>query len=167
MQDVLEKRRKLLGEMHPDVGMCNNALGNAYLEQGNFKSAEPYFRRAAEIYLNAEGNLSENYASCLDNLGGLYVGTGEFRRAEAFRSQVVEIRKKIMNRSDAWYARTLWNLAIVEENLGKFDKAQPALLEALSIYKHKWGDNHLTSINCASSLPIATSRPANSINRCC
>lgn len=49
LQESIELLKTQLGEHHLLVGLITNALGELYLEQDDFKKAEPYLKSALEI----------------------------------------------------------------------------------------------------------------------
>jgi len=62
---------KLFGENHRDVAICDNSLGNLYLNLGYLQKAEEFLMRAMAISLELFGENNGDVANCYNNLGNL------------------------------------------------------------------------------------------------
>jgi tetratricopeptide (TPR) repeat protein len=107
----------------------NNAMGLWFLKRGQFKKAEPYFRKAVETLL--ERNPNPYDGEPLYNLGLALKIQGHFDEAyEAFY-------KSVWNA--AWQDAGYFSLAQIAVTKGKFEEALELINRSLakSIYNHK------------------------------
>lgn len=82
-------------------------LGLLYFDMGDYKAAEPYFKKALEIYRKALGDEHPSCASCLNNLGALCKVIRDYKAAESYYHQALEIYKKAMVEERPDYAMSL------------------------------------------------------------
>jgi len=140
-EQVLETRKELLGEKHPDYATSLNNLGELRRAQGDYPKAEPLFRQASEVWRQALGENHPHYVSGLHNLGTFYQTQGDYARAESFYRQAMERGRQVLGENDPLYAGTLNGLALVYQKQGMYAKAEPLYRQALEI-RRQLGEKH-------------------------
>jgi eukaryotic-like serine/threonine-protein kinase len=78
---VLELRRRVIGEEHPNTVDTLAALGHARLLEQKYADAEPVLRSALNAYLKARPETWERY-SCESMLGASLAGQRNFAEGE-------------------------------------------------------------------------------------
>jgi tetratricopeptide (TPR) repeat protein/CHAT domain-containing protein len=140
--DVLEIRRKALGEKHPSTAESLNNLAGLYLSRGDFAKAEPLYQQALAIERQVFGENHPNTAMILLNLAGLYRLMGEYAKAEPLIRQTLAIRKKVLGEGHPDTGATLHSMALLYEAMGDYAKAEPLYRQAIEIDKKILGEDH-------------------------
>jgi tetratricopeptide (TPR) repeat protein len=109
---------------------------------GDYKSAEPYYKQALEIYKKALGEEHPDYAMSLNNLGVLYSEMGDYKSAEPYYKEGLEIYKKALGENHTDYAGSLINLGILYSDMGDYKSAEPYYKQALEIRRKALGVDH-------------------------
>ena len=109
--------------------------------QKQFQKAEPYYKKALEIYRRLSRSNPEAYepyvALTLNNLANLCSDTQRFSESESMYKEALEIRRRL-SKSDPQvyepdYAMTLNNLAVLYMHTQRFAESEEIYKEALEI----------------------------------
>ncbi|NET39298.1 MAG: tetratricopeptide repeat protein [Cyanothece sp. SIO1E1] len=79
---VLEQRKRLLGDDHPDVAISFNNLGFFYQSQGRYEEAEPLLIKALELRKRLLGDDHPEVISYCSDLIQCYRDQGHEKEAE-------------------------------------------------------------------------------------
>jgi tetratricopeptide (TPR) repeat protein len=139
---VLEIRKSILGELHPDTATSYNNLGLLYDSQGYYMKAEPLYLKAIKIYESTLGDYHPDIATSYHNLGYLYKTQREYTKAEPLYLKAMEIRKSILGDYHPDTATSYNNLGLLYDSQGEYTKAKPLYLKAMEIRKSILGDYH-------------------------
>ena len=131
----------------PDYITSLNNLGILYKTMGDYKSAEPFYKKSLEIRKKILGAEHPDYASSLNNLGILYKTMGDYKSAELFYKQSLEIRKKTLGAEHPDYAGSLNNLGLLYSDMGDYKSAEPFFKQALEIKKKTLGAEHASFVS--------------------
>ena len=151
------KSVELFEKNHPessDYASSLNNLGVLYKNMGDYKAAEPYYKKALEIRKKVLGEEHPDYASSLFNLGLLYYDMGDYKTAEPYYKQSLEIRKKALGEDHPDYASSLNNLGVLYSDMGGYKAAEPYYKQALEIKKKALGEFHPDYAMSLSNLGI-------------
>ncbi|MBQ2098839.1 MAG: tetratricopeptide repeat protein, partial [Bacteroidales bacterium] len=140
--NVVEIRKKVLGEEHPDYAMALSNLAYYYDELGNYTEAIRLATVAMEIYKKTLGEEHPDYANSLHNLASYCDELGNYTEAIRLGTLAVEICKKVLGEEHPNYAISLNNLAIYNDKLGNYTEAINLETRALEIRKKALGDAH-------------------------
>ncbi len=151
-KEVLELRKSVLAEDHPDYTSIQNTLAVLYMRLGKYKQAKPLLVRARDVQLKLLGEKHPVYTDSINNLAGLYQEMGNYDQARSLFISVREIQKNVLGESSPRYSNTLNNLASVYERLGKYRSAEPLFQEACDISKNVLGDKHLDYARALNNL---------------
>ena len=94
-EQVLDIRRRVLGDDHPDTAVILNNLALLYRDQGHFAQAEPLLEQALDIRRRVLGNDHVSTAGSLNNLAEFYKAQGHFATAEPLYIEAVEIAERV------------------------------------------------------------------------
>ena len=75
-------RRRLFGEVHPEIAATLNNLAVLFEYQGDLGKAEQMYREALEMRRKLLGERHPSIARSLNNLASLLQARGSFRAAE-------------------------------------------------------------------------------------
>ncbi len=85
---------KALGPDHPDVATTLNNLAVLHEAQGKYAAAEPLYKRALAIEVNALGPAHPTLATTLENMAELYKKTGRLDEAKRLEARAKAIRSR-------------------------------------------------------------------------
>jgi tetratricopeptide (TPR) repeat protein len=141
-RQLVESRKALLGEQHPDYATDLNNLARLYQLIGDRRKALPLCHQARDIYKKALGEAHPLYALSLNNLAGLYQAMGDSGKALPLYRQALEIRKQTLGEQHPDYAASLTSLASLYQAMGDYSQALPLCRQALEIRKQVLGEAH-------------------------
>lgn len=95
-EDVLEIRRQVLGEKHPDTLTAMANLSLSLHDQGHLASARALQERVVAIRGEIYGNEHLETVAALGNLAVIVEAIGELSRARELGVQVLEARRRIL-----------------------------------------------------------------------
>ena len=151
------------GEGTPQHATALTDLGTMLRSLGQYDDAEPFYRKAADIYKATLGPEHPFYAISLNNLAELLRATGRYAEAEPLYRQSLEIVKATLGEAHPEYATRLNNLAGLLRATGRYAEAEPLYRQALEIGKATIGEAHpdyATRLNNLAGLLRATGRYA-------
>jgi serine/threonine-protein kinase len=139
LRQALDVRRRLLGEIAPEVAAAWNNLGSAFHSLSLVDSAVVCYRRAAELWerLPPEGN---GLAGTLGDLGTALGHAGEEAAADSLLRRAIALHREEPP-GDA-LAAALNNLALVRAREGDAAGAEPLLRESIAIRERILGEGH-------------------------
>ncbi len=147
---ALEKRRRVLGEEHPDTLDSISNMGSLLQSQGKLVQAEPYFREALEKRRRVLGEEHPETLTAINNMGGLLEAQGKLDQAEPYFREALERRRRVLGEEHPNTLGSINNMGFLLEAQGKLDQAEPYWREALEKFRRVLGEEHpdtLTSVN--------------------
>ena len=94
---VIEIRKRVLGDEHPDYALSLYNLGLVYHSMKDYKSAENYHKQALEIRKKVLGEHHPDYIRSLWNLANVYSDMDEYSSAELYYSNCFNIQNFYIN----------------------------------------------------------------------
>ncbi len=126
--EVLEIRKRVLGEEHPETARAMGDLGYLYILQGAYEKAEPLAARVVEIHRVVLGDEQPGTLNNKDNLGFILLKTGRVEKAEAmFRDIVATAERTGLDKFRPAF-RAHHGMSLVE--LGRYEEGEALLLGA-------------------------------------
>ncbi len=156
LEKVLEIRRRLVTDDHPDTAESYNNLASILEAQGKYGQAQPLYEKAMEInrrlLTDDHPNTAASYNSVAHNLNA----QGKYAEAQPLFEKALEIRRRLFTDDHPATAESDNNLAYNLSSRGKYAQAQPLYEKALEIRRRLFTDDHpataLTYNNVASNL---------------
>ncbi|USP80990.1 hypothetical protein yc1106_08264 [Curvularia clavata] len=149
---VMESRRRVLGNHHPDTLASINNLGLVLLSQGKYDEAEVINRRALEAREKLIGREHPDTLSSVNNLGSVLLSQGKYEEAEVMLRQVLEVREKLLGREDPRTLISVSNLGPVLLSQGRYEEAEEMERRALEAREKLFGREHPDTLISASDL---------------
>ena len=141
-EKVLEIRRRLLTDDHPDTAEnYNNLAVNLYI-QGKYARAQPLFEKALEIRRRALTDDHPDTAASYRNLAANLNAQGKSAQAQALCEKALEINRRLLPGDDPEVTATYSRLASILSDQGKYAQAQPLFEKVLEIRRRRFTDNH-------------------------
>ncbi|MEZ5962429.1 MAG: serine/threonine-protein kinase [Planctomycetota bacterium] len=140
-QEVLARRRRLLGDEHPFTLLTMNSLGSLFSELNRLDEAEPLLQQAFEGRARALGECHSKTIASLSNLAVLRM------RQENHAASVDLLRDALqrLDRSGGGEPRVRtsvqWNLARSLEKTGKFEEAVQIHHALIAARRAQFADN--------------------------
>ncbi|KAJ7431101.1 hypothetical protein FB451DRAFT_1157346 [Mycena latifolia] len=139
---VLEQRKKLLGEDHPDTLDSMQWLAWTYGLLGKLNEAEEL---GVSVWEKRMENLGDNHPDTLDAMGDLastYWTLGKLKEAEELGALVLQKRRNILGDNDLQTLKAMGNLATIYNDLGRPQEAGVLLLIVLDKRRSILGNMH-------------------------
>lgn len=141
---AIEIRKKILGDLHPDVAESMIFMADIYrLYKLDLPKAEELYRNALAIQSRALGTDHISQLHGLTGLASLYSESGKFREAEELLLKNVSIRKKVFGEDHPSMAEGLGQLANGYLKSGDAKKAELFYLKSLNLWKNNVGSDHI------------------------
>lgn len=119
-----------------------SATGLYLYERGQYREAEPLYKRAIAIAEEQLDSYHLETAIILNNLASLYESQGCYGEAELFGKRALSIRNEQLGFFHPDTAASLNNLASVNEKLGRYGEAELLYQQALTISERQLGTSH-------------------------
>ncbi len=152
--NVVEIRKKVLGDAHPDYAEALSDLAYYYDALGNYTEAIRLGTLAVDISKKVLGEEHPDYAISLSNLASYYSALGNYSEAIRLGTLAVEIRKKVLGEEHPDYAISLSNLAYYYDELGNYSEAIRLQTKEIAITKKNLGEEHPDYAISLSNLAI-------------
>ena len=133
---VIEKRKHLLGEEHPDTLTSMANLASTYRDQGKWKEAETLEVVVMEKRKHLLGEEYPDTLSSMANLASTYWKQGKWTEAETLEVVVMEKRKHLLGEEHPDTLTSMANLASIYRDQGKWKEAEALEVVIIEIRKH-------------------------------
>jgi tetratricopeptide (TPR) repeat protein len=151
---VMETRKKVLGEEHTDTLTSINNLAFTYWDQGRWDEAEVLEVKVLEIRNRLLGAENEHTLIGMNNLASTYWIQGRYEEAESLWADVLEKRKRARGVEHLDTLASMRNLALAYSGQGRLEEAESLGAQVLEKSKRVLGAEHpdtLTSMNNLAS----------------
>ena len=144
-REVLDTRRRYLGDDHRDVAQALNNLG-AFLREKRPDDAEAQHeaedvsREAVEVFGRAIGEEQMDYAAALNNLGTSIMNRGGYAEALPILERAAAIAERATGPAHWAPSAMRLNVGKVQTKLGRYAEAERVLLAALEGLRAGLGD---------------------------
>jgi tetratricopeptide (TPR) repeat protein len=139
---LLELRRSVLGEKHPETAAGYNGLAVNQTAQGKYVEAEEGYRNALAIRLEVLGENHPDTAGSYNNLAFNQYARAKYADAEASFRKALAIHRKVLGDEHPHTATCSNNLASTQDAQGRHAEAEKGYLEALAIRRKVLGEDH-------------------------
>ncbi len=153
-RNVLDIRRRLHGESHPEVATAMNDLGRVLLESED-SEAFPMLDAALEQRRRYLGDEHPETAQTLVFLGTYLYSLNRFSEAEVRLREAVEIYRRVGEDARVELAGALSELAWVLRRTDRPEEGESLLREACATFREQYGDMHPEVATCFNNLAAA------------
>ena len=133
---VMETRKRVLGQEHPDSLRSMANLASTYWNRGRWKEAEELEVLVMETRKRVLGQEHPDTLTSMANLASTYWSQGRWKEAEELEVFVMETRKRVLGEEHPDSLRSVANLASTYRNQGRLKEAE--VLEVL-VYETRKG----------------------------
>ncbi|KAJ7631516.1 P-loop containing nucleoside triphosphate hydrolase protein [Mycena rosella] len=154
---VLEDRRDILGEDHPDTLQAMGNLTLTYGQLGQLKEAERLgvVRLGVVVLEKQRKILGEDHPDTLLTMGNLastYHKLGQLKEAEELEVVALEKRRKILGEDHPETLRAMGNLASTYHQLGQLKEAEELGVMVLEKRRKILGEDHPSTLEAMGDL---------------
>lgn len=141
-QDVLNKRKELLGYMHPDTARSFNNYGMTLCASGDYDAAQKHLEHAVNIRFTLLGAYHPSTATSLNNLGIVHQYNEDYESAQPLLACALDIRTKELGTQHIETAESMHNLAMNSFYRKDFAQAHKLFEQVLAIREQTLGHDH-------------------------
>ena len=152
--EVLDARRRVLGEEHPDTIGAIASLAATYQNQGHLKEAEELEIKVLEARQRVLGEEHSDTIRAMDSLSVTYSMRGIADKAEELKAKVVEVSRRVLGNEHPDTIRAMANLAATYQNQGRSKKAEELLLKVLEARQRVLGEENPDTIMAMANLAV-------------
>ena len=142
LEEALEQRREILGELDPDTATSYDSLGMLMNETGKYDESERLLSRCLELRRKLLDESDELLARSENNLGLVLKNLSRLGEAEDHFERAVAMRRKIFGDEHRRVAYSLNNLADIRYSQNDYDGAEELHREALAIRRKVLPEGH-------------------------
>ncbi|KAJ3035325.1 hypothetical protein HDV00_004053 [Rhizophlyctis rosea] len=150
--DALERRRRLLGEDHPDTLKSWTGLAQAYAKQGKYEES---MARHREFYERSKRVLGEDHSITLrwvNDMGCLAHLKGDYDLAEPLLIDCLERRRRNLGKDQPDSLITAQNLALLYIDQGRVEEGEALFNDILKRRRRMFGGDHPQTLEVISEL---------------
>ncbi|KAJ7803984.1 P-loop containing nucleoside triphosphate hydrolase protein [Mycena olivaceomarginata] len=155
---VLEMRKRVLGEEHPETLTSMSDLTVIYQKQGRWKDAEALQVVVMEMSKCVLGEEHPYTLTSMGNLGATYYEQGHWKDAEALEVVVMEMSKCVLGEEHPDTLTSMRNLVSTYCNQGPSKDAEVLQVAVLKKRKHVLGEEHPDTLWSMASLAVTYQR---------
>jgi tetratricopeptide (TPR) repeat protein len=127
LTDVIEIRRKLLGENHEETATAYNNLAVLLLKDRKYDEAAESFNKALEIRRKAIGEEKPQTIKSYYALGKVYLQQNKFKPAEQLFENALKLLEKLVTGDPTSLTDGTQDLTDVYESVDLFPKPEPGV----------------------------------------
>ena len=150
--EVLDLRREVLGNHHPNKITSMANLASTYLDQGRWEEAEILLVKVVETYTNKLGPDHPDTLTSMANLASTYRNQGRLKEAEKLQLEVMESRKTQLGADHRDTLTSMDDLANTWKLIGRVAEAIPLMQNCVEARQRILGRDHTHTIWSMASL---------------
>jgi tetratricopeptide (TPR) repeat protein len=152
LMQVVQTRKKVLGDEHPDTLTRMDNLASTYRSQGRWKEAEELEVQVWQIRKRVLGDEHPDTLTSMANLASTYKSQGRWREAEELFVQVVQTWKRVFGNEYPDTLTTMANLASTYRSQGRWKEAEELFVQVVQTRKRVLGDEHPSTLTSMANL---------------
>jgi tetratricopeptide (TPR) repeat protein len=149
---VLEARRRVLGEEHPDTIIAMANLASTYWKQGRSKEAEELDIKVLEVRRRVLGEEHPDTIIAMANLASTYWNQGRSKEAEELNVKVLEASRRVLGEEHPDTIIAMANLASTYWKQGRSKEAEELNVKVLEARQRVLGEEHPDTIMAMANL---------------
>jgi tetratricopeptide (TPR) repeat protein len=150
--EVLELRKSVLGEKHPDTILAMVNLSLTWWQQGRSEEAEKLQVEVLELQKSVLGEKHPDTISAMANLASTWWQQGRSEEAEKLEVEVLELRKSVLGEKHPNTVMAMANLAVTYQYQGRYNEAEKLQVRVLELRKSILRDKHPDTITAMKNL---------------
>jgi MoxR-like ATPase len=151
---VIEIRKRVLGDEHPDTLASIANLASTYRKQGRWKESEVLGVQVIGVMKRVLGDEHPDTLASIGSLASTYGDQGRWKEAEALEVQVMGMMKRVLGDEHPDTLISLANLASTYKNQGRWKEAEELEVQVIEVMKKVLGDEHPDTVISLGSLAL-------------
>jgi tetratricopeptide (TPR) repeat protein len=149
---VMETRKRVLGDEHPSTLASMGNLAATYMKQGRWREAEELSVQVMKTTKRVLGDEHPSTLTSMGNLAATYRNQGRWREAEELEVQVIETTKRVLSHGHPDTLSSMANLASTYRNQGRWREAEELEVQVMETTKRVLGDEHPSTLTSMANL---------------
>ncbi|KAJ6535505.1 P-loop containing nucleoside triphosphate hydrolase protein [Mycena capillaripes] len=149
---MMEIRKRVLGEEHPDTLTSIANLALTYWSQGRWNDAEALEVEVMETSKRVLGEEHPDTLMSIANLASTYWSQGRWNNAEVLGVAVMETSKRVLGEEHPDTLRRIANLASTYWSQGRWNDAEALEVEVMETSKRVLGEEHPSTLTRIANL---------------
>jgi tetratricopeptide (TPR) repeat protein len=149
---VMETRKRVLGEEHRSTLTSIGNLAAIYRNQGRWKEAEERLVQVIEIKKRVLGEEDPSTLISMTNLAATYKDRGQWKDAEELLVLEIEIRKRVLGEEDPSTLTSMAILAATYSSQGRLKEAEELIVQVIETWKRVVGEEHPSTLTSMANL---------------
>jgi tetratricopeptide (TPR) repeat protein len=142
LEEVLEVRRRKLGDEHPDTLDSITNLALHHSEMGNYEAALPLSEEAVAATRRTVGNTHEEAGHAIISLATVHSLMGNYTLARPLHEEALEMRRGLIGAEHLDTMNSMHGLGHCLVNLGECEEGNRLLEETVAIARRMLGEHH-------------------------
>ena len=139
LEQALNMRRHIFGDLHPSVAETLNGMAEVLRMENKFNKSLQLFDKAFEIYAKVYQGDHPDIAEINNNMAMLYYCQGLFDKSKPLYETSLEMREKLLGAHHILVAQSLNNFAGLLYAMEEYEDSAPLYLRAIDIKKETFG----------------------------
>ncbi|MCJ1441536.1 MAG: hypothetical protein MMC23_002025 [Stictis urceolatum] len=149
---VMETRKRVLSDEHPDTLTSMANLASTYWNQGRWKEAEELEVQVMETSQRVLGDEHPDTLTSMANLASTYRNQGRWKEAEELDVQVMETSQRVLGDEHPSTLTSMSNLASTYRNQGRWKEAEELEVQVMETSQRVLGDEHPDTLTIMANL---------------
>ncbi|KNB04916.1 hypothetical protein FOXG_06903 [Fusarium oxysporum f. sp. lycopersici 4287] len=151
-QEVLELRREVLEEKHPDTISSMADLAATYHAQGRYEEPEGIYQEVLELRREVLEEKHPDTISSMASLATIYHAQGRYEEAEKLKDKVLELRREVLGEKHPDTISSMAELAATYHAQGRYEEAEKLKDKVLELRRDVLREKHPDTISSMASL---------------
>jgi tetratricopeptide (TPR) repeat protein len=152
ISQVIEIRKRVLGEEDPDTLISMGKLASTYRHQGRWKEAEKLEMQIMKMSKRVLGEEHPGTLTSIANLASIYSKQGRWKEAEELRTKDLNICKRVFGVEHPSTLTSIANLASTYSKQGRWKEAEELRTKDLNICERVFGVEHPSTLTSIANL---------------
>jgi tetratricopeptide (TPR) repeat protein len=149
---VMQMRKRILGEEHPDTLRSVGNLASTYQNQGRWKEAEELQVQVMQMSKRVLGEKHPDTLLSVGNLASIYQNQGRWKEAEELQVQMMQMSKRVLGEEHPDTLTSVRNLASTYWNQGQWKEAEELDVQVMQMSKRVLGEEHPNTLKSVANL---------------
>ena len=142
LREALERRRRNLGEDHPETVAAINNLAAVLMEMGKLVEAEPLARESLEKCRRVHGNEHAKTLAAMNVMGQVLFRQNKFAATEPYYREALATGRRVLGEEHPDTIVWIYNLGFLMQRLGRIAEAETYYREAVEKNRRQLGGTH-------------------------
>jgi tetratricopeptide (TPR) repeat protein len=151
---VMETRRRVLGEEHPDTLTSTANLALIHRDQGRWSEAEKIQVQVIETMTRILGEEHLGTLISIGNLASTYRGQRRWSEAEKTQVQIIETMTRILGEEHPDTLTSIANLASTYRGQGRWSEAEKIQVQVMETRRRLLGEEHPDTLTSIANLAL-------------